>query len=86
MGFRWPNSVVGHAVTNEIWRDYLERLPVEERKRRYDESRAKGETDRMIVWAGKAVGLTNEFRPAAEVVAQIHDETVRTLQKASSLL
>lgn len=86
MGFKWPPGIIGHSIANGIWKDHLEGLPVEERKRRYDEGLKNGDADRVIVWAGKAVGLTKEIKPAYEVVSQIHEDAVKTLKKAASLL
>ncbi|GJE93760.1 nitronate monooxygenase [Phanerochaete sordida] len=86
MGLTWPRGVVGHGLVNGVVRDAQEGLPLEERKRRYDEGRAQGDTERLIVWAGKGVGLTSEIRPAGEVIVQLHEEAVAALRRAASLL
>lgn len=87
MGFtQWPQGVIGHAIANGIRTDELEGLPVEERKRRYDEAVKRDDPDRVVVWAGRAVGLTKEVKPAAEIIAMLHEDAVRSLQKAKSLL
>ena len=86
MGFKWPPGVIGHAIKNSIYDDRLEGLPVEERKRRYDEGRKNGDEGRVITWAGKAVGLTKDIRPATQVVQELHQDAVKTLKSANSLL
>jgi nitronate monooxygenase len=45
--------------------DVEEGLSLDERLRRFDESKEKGEDDRLVIWAGVGAGLTNEIMPAA---------------------
>lgn len=61
----WPEGCDGRAVANKIIDDQKEGLSLEERLKRFDESAAKGETDRLVVWAGIGVGLTKEIKNAA---------------------
>ncbi|KAJ3490688.1 hypothetical protein NLI96_g1250 [Meripilus lineatus] len=82
----WPEGCDGRAVANKIIDDQKEGLSLEERLKRFDESAAKGETDRLVVWAGIGVGLTKEIKNAADVVKELNEEIIQTLEKASRLL
>lgn len=80
----WPEKIDGRAVANGIWKDYAEGVPLEERLRRFDEAKAKGDKERVLVWAGAAVGLTREIKGAAEVVVEVHDEAVECIRRVSA--
>ncbi|KAJ7611652.1 2-nitropropane dioxygenase [Roridomyces roridus] len=82
----WPAKHDGHAISNKVMDDLAEGLSLDERRARFDESALKGESDRLVIWAGNAVATVNEIKPASEVLLQLHDEAVRALQGASSLL
>ena len=51
-----------------------------------DEREKKSDDGRVITWAGKAVGLTKDIRPAKQVVEELHRDAVRVLKNAASLL
>jgi nitronate monooxygenase len=59
---RWPESINGRAVANDIFKDHLEGATLEERIKRFDESQAKGEKSRLVIWAGMGIGITNELK------------------------
>jgi len=61
----WPKEVNGRALKNDIWRDWEEGAELEERRKRYDEGKAKKEKERMLVWTGVGVGLVHELKGAA---------------------
>lgn len=82
----WPPLHNGRAVANSIWKDFNEGLSLEERTRLHGESAAKGEKDRLVIWAGVGAGLTNEIKNASDVLKEVHEETLKTLKTASSLL
>ncbi|KAK1231022.1 hypothetical protein PQX77_005871, partial [Marasmius sp. AFHP31] len=60
----WPDGLDGRAIVNGISEDVEGGIELEERVRRYEEGRAKGESERLVVWAGTGVGLTREIRNA----------------------
>jgi nitronate monooxygenase len=60
----WPPNHDGRAIRNEIMDDLNQGLSLEERILKFDESRAKGEDSRLIIWAGVGVGLTSELKAA----------------------
>lgn len=61
----WPPACDGRALRNAVMDDVEEGLGLEERLARFDASKAAGEEDRLIVWAGVGVGLVSEITPAA---------------------
>ncbi|KAH8104768.1 2-nitropropane dioxygenase [Cristinia sonorae] len=82
----WPNACDGRAISNAIIKDEKQGLSLEERLKLFDEGTKKGEKDRLVIWAGVGAGLTNEIKPAADVLRELHQETVEHLRAASSLL
>jgi len=61
----WPPKHDGRAIANGIWLDKLQGVELEERMRRHDEGKANGKSDRLVIWAGVGVGLTNEIKPTS---------------------
>lgn len=82
----WPAQVDGHAIANGIWRDYEAGVPLAERQQRFDAAKASGDSERVLVWAGSAAGLVHEVKPAGDVVREVHDDAVRALEAARTLL
>ncbi|KAJ7654072.1 hypothetical protein DFH06DRAFT_1203584 [Mycena polygramma] len=82
----WPPNCDGRAISNEIVHDWKAGLTLEERIAKVEESAAKGDDSRLVVWAGVGVGLTNEIKGAADVLRELHDETVGALQRVPKLL
>ncbi|KAI0688388.1 2-nitropropane dioxygenase [Cytidiella melzeri] len=82
----WPDRIDGRAIANDVWADYKAGLPLEERLRKFDEGKEKGEANRVVVWAGAATALTKEIKDAADVVIEVHEEAVRRIKQVSSLL
>ncbi len=60
----WPDGINGRAIANGIWRDHDEGLGLDERLKRFDESSARGESERLVIWAGVGVGLTDKIQSA----------------------
>jgi nitronate monooxygenase len=61
----WPEGINGRAIANDVYRDYLAGIVLEERIKRYDEGKAEGDNKRLIIWAGVGVGLTDEIKSAS---------------------
>ncbi|KAJ7848390.1 hypothetical protein B0H13DRAFT_2238650 [Mycena leptocephala] len=81
----WPPLHDGRAIRNRVMDDVEEGLSLDERLRRFDESKEKGEDDKLVIWAGVAAGLTNEIMPAADVLREFHEEAVKKLSGAARL-
>ena len=58
----WPEGYNGRAIANKIVDDHKEGLDLEERLKRFDEGKSKGEKDRLIIWAGEGVGYVKEIK------------------------
>ncbi|KAK0186951.1 hypothetical protein F5146DRAFT_758428 [Armillaria mellea] len=82
----WPDGIDGRAIANGIWRDHDEGLGLDERLRRFDESSARGEAERLVIWAGVGVGLTDKIQSAEEVIRELHRDALQALQRSSMLL
>ncbi|KAJ7474933.1 2-nitropropane dioxygenase [Mycena latifolia] len=83
---KWPPKHDGRAISNQVMVDYNAGMDLQERLRLFDESAANGDTSRLIIWAGVGAGLTKEIKPAADVLSELHDETVLKLRAATALL
>lgn len=66
--------------------DVAQGLSLEQRLKNFDDSKAQGSDQRLVIWAGVGVGHTAEIKGAADVVRELHEEAVKTLKSASSLL
>ncbi|KAK7007650.1 Nitronate monooxygenase [Favolaschia claudopus] len=83
----WPPNCNGRAISNKIIDDVKAGLGLEERIQKFEESkRSDSDTSRLVVWAGSGVGMTNEIKGAADVLHELHEETVKQLQIATKLL
>ncbi|KAJ8690741.1 hypothetical protein PTI98_012145 [Pleurotus ostreatus] len=78
-GCNWPENHDGRALSNEIVTDSQKGLSLDERQRLFNEATTKGEVGRTVMWAGVGVGLTKEIKPAAEVVMELHTDTIKSL-------
>ncbi|PWN18403.1 2-nitropropane dioxygenase [Microstroma glucosiphilum] len=78
----WPEGVDGRGILNETVKDFDEgKGSVEERKERYKEAEAKGDTSRIVTWAGSGVGNINEVTGAEEVVQRIATEVAEAAER-----
>ncbi|KAJ3770544.1 2-nitropropane dioxygenase [Lentinula raphanica] len=82
----WPEGIDGRAIVNDVVRDEKEGLALEERLRRYDESKAKGETNRLVIWAGDAVAAVNDRESTKNVIQRLHEEAAEALRKSAKIL
>lgn len=57
----WLPKHDGRAIANTIMDDVEEGLDLEACLQRFQESKVKGESGRLIVWAGEGVGLTDKI-------------------------
>ncbi|KAJ7118898.1 2-nitropropane dioxygenase [Mycena epipterygia] len=82
----WPPKHNGRAISNKIMDDLAAGLSLEERIAKFDESAAKGEDSRLIIWAGVGAGMTSEIKAASDVLRELHEGAVQKLQNGASLL
>ncbi|GLB45519.1 putative nitronate monooxygenase [Lyophyllum shimeji] len=82
----WPAKHDGRAISNQIIQDVNDGLDLEERLRRFDESAARGDSSRLIVWAGVGVGLTDKISSAQDIVSELKSDMYKALELASRLI
>ncbi|KAJ7436046.1 2-nitropropane dioxygenase [Mycena latifolia] len=82
----WPPNYDGRAISNQIMDDYNAKLSLEERIEKFEESARNGDNSRLIIWAGVGAGLTSEVKGTADVLRELHDETIEHLQRPAKLL
>lgn len=81
----FPPKINGRAITNKIIDDFNEGLSLEEMQARFAASAATNSTERAVIWAGIAVGLTHDMRGATELVQSLTKDALASL-KAGALL
>lgn len=82
----WPEGYNGRAIANKIVDDCQAGLDLEERLKRCDEGKTKGEKDRLIIWAGEGVGYVKQIKSTKEVVEELHNGTVTALTASWKLI
>jgi len=82
----WPENIDGRCVINNVWKDAQAGLSIEERKKRIQEGKERGDEDYLFVWAGAGAGLVKEIVGAEELTIELHNDTVKTLEDRQSLL
>ncbi|KAG9221161.1 hypothetical protein CCMSSC00406_0007335 [Pleurotus cornucopiae] len=82
----WPPKHNGRAIANRIVEDWEAGLALSARLERFEESKGKGEKDRLVIWAGVGVGMTDEIRALKDVFEELHSDAVKALRMSSSLL
>ncbi|KAF7343156.1 2-nitropropane dioxygenase [Mycena venus] len=82
----WPEGFDGRAISNEVMNDFNSGLSLEARIEKFDESARNGDDSRLVIWAGVGVGLTSEIEGAADVLRDLHEETVSHLNRVTGLL
>ncbi|KAJ3782861.1 2-nitropropane dioxygenase [Lentinula aff. detonsa] len=82
----WPEGINGRAIVNDIVQDEKIGLDLEERLKKHDESKAKGDSNRLVIWAGDAIGFVNDKESTQSVLHQLHEEAVRAMQNSSKIL
>jgi len=82
----WPEGVDARAVANHIVKDANDGLELEERLHRHDKDKADGKSSRLVVFAGAGIGFVNDRTNTEDIIGQLHEETVVTLQNVAELL
>lgn len=89
-GLAWPPQYPGRALRNHFtdqWHDHIDTLPqATEARQQLKEAIATKNYDLAYIYAGEAVGLVTEQRPAAEVIQHLGDGAERLLRERFSRL
>lgn len=82
-GLAWPEHYPGRALRNRFtqqWHDHLDLLPqAQEARQQLTEAIAHKNYDLAFIYAGEAVGLIEQQRPAAEVIRHLGERAERLL-------
>ncbi|KAJ4466767.1 2-nitropropane dioxygenase [Lentinula aciculospora] len=82
----WPNGINGRAIANDIVQDEKVGLSLEERLKKHDESKMNGESNRLVIWAGDAVGFVNDKESTQSVLQRLHQDAVTAIRKGAEIL
>lgn len=82
----WPKGVDGRALRNATVDDYEKGEDIDILKQKYVESVQRGDSDRILVWAGSGVGLMHQIKPARDILVELHEECVQSLKDISILI
>lgn len=85
-GLAWPEGINGRAIANDLMTDYHNGIDLENRTKMYKDAQQKGDKDRLLIWAGVGAGLVNKIESASDVVRELHNDTVKALKVASSIV
>ncbi|KAM0721585.1 hypothetical protein Q7P37_002510 [Cladosporium fusiforme] len=82
----WPAHYGGRGVINDSWHDAAHGMGLEENKRLYDKALQLGDDGwgdkaRLTTYAGTAVGLVNDVKPAADVTREVREDAIRIMQR-----
>lgn len=82
----WPEGIDGRGIRNATVDDFESGVEPSVLRAKYAEAAAKGDTERIIVWAGTGVGSMNRIQPAKDIVRELHDECLSRLNDARNLI
>lgn len=89
-GLAWPPQYPGRALRNHFtdqWHNHIDTLPqATEARQQLKEAIATKNYDLAYIYAGEAVGLVTQRRPAAEVIQHLGDGAERLLGERFSRL
>jgi len=84
-GLAWPEQYPGRALQNDFtrqWHDRADQLSGDmAATERYRQARAAGDYDTAVIYAGQAVGLVTQERPAADVVRDLGEGAEAVLRR-----
>ncbi|TFK51682.1 2-nitropropane dioxygenase [Heliocybe sulcata] len=82
----WPTGIDGRALMNQTVKDLEAGVPIEDVQQAFSQAVQNGDPNRMLVWAGTGVSLMNQVKGAAALVAELHQEAVAHLRRASQIV
>lgn len=85
----WPERYGGRGVINQSYLDAKAGMDEAENKRQYEQAMQAGDagwgpSQRMTTYAGTAVGLVKDVKPASEVTREIREDALRLLKSLSN--
>lgn len=84
----WPEGVDGRGIVNETVHDFEQGKGGSDDARRavYKEAEQKGDTARIVTWAGTGVGLASEIKEPHEIVDELTHDAVEAIKRLSSFV
>ncbi|PWN41970.1 NPD-domain-containing protein [Ceraceosorus guamensis] len=83
----WPEGVDGRGVINATVQAYeSQEGDAESRRRRYKQAEGEGDEKRIVTWAGTGVGNMNVIKPAREVIQEVGNDALKTIEALSQTL
>ncbi|KAK1782177.1 2-nitropropane dioxygenase [Copromyces sp. CBS 386.78] len=77
----WHNVYDGRAVRGASYDDHAAGLPFEENIKKFKEAASAGDNSRTVTWAGTAVGLVKDQKPAGDIVRELREEAKQRIKK-----
>ncbi|KAK3955178.1 hypothetical protein QBC32DRAFT_253623 [Pseudoneurospora amorphoporcata] len=77
----WHNVYDGRAVRGASYDDHAAGLPFEENIKKFREAASAGDNSRTVTWAGTAVGLVKDQKPAGDIVRELREEAKQRIKK-----
>ncbi|EJF64188.1 2-nitropropane dioxygenase [Dichomitus squalens LYAD-421 SS1] len=84
--YGWPKRLNGRGIRNKIVDEIEAGVPHEIVQEKYKKGTEANDADYMVVWCGQGVSLMKEIKPMKDVMAELHTDIVRQLQKTQGLL
>lgn len=82
----WPQGVDGRGLRNATVADYEAGLGDSTgRQDTYARAEKQGDAERLIVWAGTGVGNMDKISPAGDVVRELEQEAIESLERVKSI-
>ncbi|PPQ65882.1 hypothetical protein CVT24_011213 [Panaeolus cyanescens] len=82
----WPPGVDGRGLRNDTVKDFEDGVDIETLREKTSVAQKAGDASRMVIWAGTGVGLVNQVLPAQDIVAELHEQCLQHLRRATQCI
>ncbi|KDR67931.1 hypothetical protein GALMADRAFT_257419 [Galerina marginata CBS 339.88] len=82
----WPQGVDGRGLRNATVDEYERGEDLSTIREKFANGVQADDSNRIVIWAGSAVGLMNKVMPAQDIVKELHEECLASLHNASKLV
>ncbi|KAK3402079.1 hypothetical protein B0T20DRAFT_130553 [Sordaria brevicollis] len=77
----WHPVYDGRAVRGASYEDHAAGVPFEENYKKFKEAASAGDNSRAVTWAGTALGLVKNQKPAGQIVEELRKEAKEVIRK-----
>ncbi|KAI0731234.1 2-nitropropane dioxygenase [Earliella scabrosa] len=81
-----PEGLNGRAIRNKIHDDVEAGLSHATVRGRFALANREGDVGYQVIWSGQGVTLMHEIKPVKDVMAELHTDIVRQLERSNQLL